>query len=94
MTFTMLLVTIFCVAISFIFCCKSDASLQLLRAFSQTWVYSKSLRLPTNLIGHGDMTIGHMTSHLTADCFNMMMFTFLFHFVWALPVQVTMATRD
>ncbi|CAC5426428.1 ABCC9 [Mytilus coruscus] len=57
----------------------------------QTIIYKKSLTISGLVISGGKMTIGSIMNHMTLDTLFIMMLFFLFHYIWAAPLQVMVA---
>ncbi|XP_022102307.1 ATP-binding cassette sub-family C member 9-like [Acanthaster planci] len=58
------------------------------RAAIQSMVYKKALRLATFATTGGQMTMGQITNHMSADATNVMMMLQSMHFLWSAPFQI------
>ncbi|XP_070204431.1 ATP-binding cassette sub-family C member 9-like [Littorina saxatilis] len=62
-----------------------------LRSAIQAMVYSKSLRMSSLVLSNGKLTVGQIMNNMSVDSTFLMYFFFFVHYIWAVPVQVTIA---
>ncbi|XP_038059425.1 ATP-binding cassette sub-family C member 9-like [Patiria miniata] len=60
------------------------------RTALQTMVYEKALRLSTYATTGGKMTMGQITNHMSTDAMAVLYMFQTFHYLWAIPIQITM----
>ncbi|XP_022102306.1 ATP-binding cassette sub-family C member 9-like isoform X2 [Acanthaster planci] len=59
-----------------------------IRAAIQSMIYTKALRLATFATTGGQMTMGQITNHMSADATNVMTMIQSMHFLWSAPFQI------
>ncbi|KAK7499155.1 hypothetical protein BaRGS_00009702 [Batillaria attramentaria] len=60
-----------------------------LRSAVQGMVYSKVLRLSTLALNNGLLTVGQIMNNMSVDATFLMYFFYFVHYIWAVPVQVS-----
>ncbi|XP_072032683.1 ATP-binding cassette sub-family C member 9-like isoform X2 [Amphiura filiformis] len=60
------------------------------RTALQTMVFDKALHLSSYTISGGSMTVGQITNHVSTDAMNIMYFCQRIHYVWAVPLKITL----
>ncbi|XP_076452886.1 ATP-binding cassette sub-family C member 9-like [Babylonia areolata] len=60
-----------------------------LRSAIQAMVYSKSLKLSSLVLSNGKLTTGQIMNNMSVDSTFLMYFFFFIHYIWAVPVQVS-----
>ncbi|XP_035824447.1 ATP-binding cassette sub-family C member 9 isoform X2 [Aplysia californica] len=61
------------------------------RTAVQAMVYSKALKLSTLVLSNGQSTLGQIMNHMSIDSTFLMFFFFFVHYIWALPIQVSLS---
>ncbi|KAL8596886.1 hypothetical protein ACOMHN_065836 [Nucella lapillus] len=60
-----------------------------LRSAIQAMVYSKSLKLSSLVLSSGKLNIGQIMNNMSVDSTFLMYFFFFVHYIWAVPIQVS-----